>query len=213
MSLALRASVLAWALAAGCAEPPPPKVAPPAPPSSELRPLQAFDSIGDPAARSRAIFLEASRVMLSPRCVNCHPAGDAPTQRDSFERHDPPVLRGDHDQGVAGLECTSCHQDRNAELARVPGAPKWQLAPREMAWFGKTPRVLCEQLKDPERNGHRTLQAVVDHATHDAIVAWGWNPGADRQAVPGTQAQFGELVAGWVRDGAACPLSDEETGR
>jgi hypothetical protein len=204
------AARLAWLLAvavgAGCVEAPAPRSASPAPPAAALRGPEAFASIADPADRARAIFTEATRVMLHPRCANCHPAGDAPTQRDGLERHEPPVMRGEHDQGIPGLMCSSCHQDRNAELARVPGAPKWQLAPREMAWVGRSPHALCEQLKDPARNGHRTLDAVVDHAEHDAIVAWGWNPGADRRPVPGTQAQFGALMAAWVRDGAACPL-------
>jgi len=179
----------------------------PSVPASELRPPEAFVSITDPASRSRALFAEASRVMLHPRCVNCHPSGDAPTQR-GFERHEPPVVRGDGDVGVPGLECASCHQDRNATLARVPGAPGWKLAPREMAWAGRTTHQLCEQLKDPARNGHRGLDRIVEHARHDAIVAWGWSPGADRDPVPGTQERFGDLMAAWVQTGAVCPVEE-----
>lgn len=143
--------------------------------------------------------------MLHPRCVNCHPSGDSPTQSDLALVHDPPVFRGTADNGVPGLECTSCHQTANAELARIPGAPKWHLAPREMAWVGKTPATLCAQLKDPARNGHRSLAQVVDHASHDEIVAWGWKPGADRTPAPGSQARYGALMAAWVKDGAECP--------
>jgi hypothetical protein len=40
----------------------------------------AFASIGDQAARSRALFAEAAKAITSPRCMNCHPAGDRPTQ-------------------------------------------------------------------------------------------------------------------------------------
>ena len=40
------------------------------------------------------------------------------------------AVRGPEDRGVVGMECTSCHQDKNVELARVPGAPNWHLAPR-----------------------------------------------------------------------------------
>ena len=132
-------------------------------------------------------------------------------QGDHGQLHDPPVTRGENDRGVPGLYCTSCHQDRNVELARVPGAPDWHLAPLVMAWVGRTPHALCEQIKDPKRNGGRTLEQVVEHSAHDhALVAWGWAPGADRAPAPGTQAGFGALMEAWVKDGAACP---EETSK
>jgi hypothetical protein len=41
---------------------------------------------GNPAAAARA-FLEASQVFFHPRCVNCHPAGDAPLQGDNMRPH------------------------------------------------------------------------------------------------------------------------------
>jgi hypothetical protein len=156
--------------------------------------------------------MEASRVLFHPRCANCHPDGDAPTQRD-FERHDPPVLRGDRDRGVPGMECTSCHQDRNAELARVPGAPEWRLAPRSMAWARKSPREVCLQLKDPARNGGRTLDRVAYHTEHDALVAWAWQPGSGQTSPPpGSQAALGALVRAWVATGAECPLAQTTDG-
>lgn len=182
----------------------------PLPPVTErqLRPLDLFARIPSRAERSQALFLEASRVMLHPRCTNCHPAGDSPAQGEQGQPHDPPVFRGAADQGVPGLECTSCHQDRNLAHARVPGAPQWHLAPREMAWVGLTPRALCEQLKDRRRNGNKSLEQIIEHSAHDELVAWGWSPGWDRVPAPGTQEQFGALVAAWVKDGAECP--DEE---
>ncbi|AKU99428.1 Putative Isoquinoline 1-oxidoreductase subunit protein [Labilithrix luteola] len=182
------------------APPPLPAVA-----AGELRAPSVFDAIQDKNERSRALFLEASRVMLHPRCKNCHPAGDTPQQGDQDRPHDPPVVRGPADKGVPGLECTSCHQDANVELARVPGAPKWHLAPISMAWVGRTPEQLCEQLKDTKRNGGKNLEQIVEHSAHDALVAWGWAPGHDRVPAPGTQQQFGALMAAWARSGAACP--------
>jgi hypothetical protein len=195
--------------ALGCGAPatvPPPMIAPAHP--DQLRPPSAFEVIDDRAERSRAIFVEASRVLFNPRCANCHPNGDAPTQRDDFERHDPPVQRGELDKGIPGLLCTSCHQDANATLARVPGAPKWQLAPREMAWQGRSVHEVCEQIKDLNRNGHRSLDAIVEHVAHDPLVGWGWHPGADRAPAPGTQAEAGALVAAWIASGAECPPED-----
>ena len=158
-------------------------------------------------ARAAGYFLQASRVMLHPRCSNCHPAGDSPLQGPGL-LHDPPVARGEHDEGVPALTCGSCHQDRNLELARVPGAPKWHLAPREMAWVGKTPHQLCEQLKDPKRNGGKDAAALIDHAAHDPLVAWGWQPGHGREPAPGTQAEFGALVRNWLEAGGACPKEE-----
>ena len=188
------------------------KQAPP-PPRGELRhagptellAVSEFAVIGDRAERSRAIFAEAARVLRHPRCINCHPSGDTPHQRMAMELHEPPVVRGPHDEGVAGMECAACHQDRNQDLTRVPGAPKWHLAPIEMAWVGKSVGYICNQLKDRKRNGGKTLAQIVDHSAHDELVAWGWHPGADREPAPGTQAQFGALVAAWVDTGAECP--------
>ncbi len=178
-------------------------------PNSRLRSAADFDGIADRTARSRALFLEASRVLLHPRCLNCHPNGDTPLQGMESRPHDPPVVRGPDNHGVVGVRCASCHQDRNQPLARVPGAPKWALAPIEMAWVGRSPRQICEQLKDPKRNGGRTVDAIAEHSAHDAIVAWGWAPGADREAAPGTQAAFGALIRAWIDTGAACPQPGE----
>ncbi len=181
------------------------KAAPSPPRGEELRGPGAFEGITDREERSRALFTEASRVMLHPRCINCHPAGDSPMQGDRGRLHDPPVTRGEHDLGVVGMECGGCHQDRNLELARVPGAPNWHLAPREMAWVGRTPAALCEQLKDPKRNGDKTIAEIVEHTAHDELVAWGWSPGHDRVPAPGNQATFGALMDAWAKTGAACP--------
>ena len=193
----------------------PPKPSPPEPPPfvslppNTLREVHAFDLIPDRSARSMALFAEASKVLLHPRCVNCHPSDDRPRQRNG-EPHVPPVERGPDDRGIAVLECSSCHTSHNAELARVPGAPKWHLAPRSMAWFGKDLADICTQIKDKTRNGGKTLAEIVDHVAHDELVAWGWAPGADREPAPGTQAQAGALFQAWVDTGAACPPKPTE---
>jgi hypothetical protein len=185
--------------------PPPPSAARPSEAGSGLRTVADFDRIHDRGERSLALFAEASRVLLHPRCVNCHPDGDTPHQGPTLVRHDPPVVRGPENQGVPGNECTTCHQDRNQELARVPGAPNWHLAPIEMAWFGKSASYICRQIQDPKRNGGKTLAQIVDHSAHDPLVAWAWAPGHGREPAPGTQQQFGALIAAWIETGARCP--------
>jgi hypothetical protein len=203
----MRTTLLVAAVAA-CggprATPAPPPVALREVPASELRVVDDFLVIGDRADRSRALFAEAARVLMHPRCVNCHPDGDVPHQL-AFELHDPPVVRGPEDRGVPGNECTTCHQDKNQDLTRVPGAPHWHLAPLAMAWFGKSASHICNQMKDPARNGGKSLAQIVEHNAHDELVGWGWHPGHGREPVPGTQEQFGKIVAAWVDTGAECP--------
>jgi hypothetical protein len=174
-------------------------------PSDPLRPAADFASIADESARSVALFEEAGKVILHPRCVNCHPAGDRPLQGDEQRLHLPAVQRGEAGIGVPGLYCFTCHHEENFDPGGVPGAPNWHLAPIEMAWEGKTLGEVCEQIKDPERNGGMTLDALHHHMAEDELVAWGWHPGADREPAPGDQATFGELIAAWIETGAACP--------
>ena len=61
--------------------------------TTELRPAASFESIPDQNARSRALFSEISKVLMNPRCMNCHPAGDRPTQGNDLHPHEPPVFR------------------------------------------------------------------------------------------------------------------------
>jgi hypothetical protein len=200
--------VLAALLSAACGNTQPQSRAmtpPPAAAPGQLRTVAELATIPDRGERSRALFVEASRVLLHPRCVNCHPSGDVPHQGMRLELHDPPIVRGPDSFGVPGSECLTCHQDRNQELTRVPGAPGWHLAPIEMAWVGKSVGYLCHQLQDPKRNGGKTMAAIVEHSAHDKLVAWGWAPGSGREPAPGTQEQFGALIDAWVETGAQCP--------
>jgi hypothetical protein len=162
-----------------------------------------FAAIADPAARSAALFTELGKVLTHPRCVNCHPASDRPRQGDLSRLHQPPVTRGADGFGLPAMRCPICHQQANFGL--VPGNPKWHLAPREMAWEGKTLAEICTQLKDRERNGGRSVEELVDHIGVDDLVGWAWAPGPGRRPAPGTQKQAGALVAAWVETGAACP--------
>src|SRR5260221_8164884 len=107
-----------------------------------LKPVSAFASVTDEKARSVALFVEAARVIASPRCMNCHPATRQPTQGDDLHAHVPLMYGGPHDRGAPGLPCASCHGATNtltlaSSIASVPGNSQWRLAPASMAWQGR----------------------------------------------------------------------------
>jgi hypothetical protein len=173
--------------------------------SNSLASPESFVAIADTDARSAAIFTELGKVLTNPRCANCHPAGDRPHQGDESRLHQPPVERGVDGHGTETMRCSVCHHNANFEPGRVPGHPEWHLAPREMAWQGKTLAEICAQIKDPARNGGRKVEDLVHHIGTDTLVGWAWHPGFGRTAAPGTQAEAGALVDAWVKTGAVCP--------
>ena len=176
--------------------------------AQDLRAPESFDDIADPTRRSQALFQELGRVIESPRCMNCHPRGDSPTQKDG-QPHVPPVVRGADGRGAPGMECTTCHGVEPARFATgdgsVPGHDDWHLAPLSMGWQGLTLSEICMQLKDPERNGDRTLAEIAEHHADDGLVGSAWAPGPGREPAPGTQEVFGALTRAWIETGAACP--------
>jgi hypothetical protein len=161
--------------------------------------------------RSKPAFVAMARVITSPRCLNCHPNGDSPTQGDAMAVHEPPVTRGNSGMGAPAMRCSTCHGESNVTLTEhagsVPGAPSWQLAPASMAWQGKSVREICEQLKDQSRNGGLSLEDIYERNASDPVTAWGWNPGAGRAPAPGSQADFAKQTRAWIDDGAQCPDS------
>lgn len=173
-----------------------------------LRPVSAFAGVKDEAARSRLLFSEMARVLTHPRCANCHPSDDRPRQGMAQAIHDPPVWRGPDNHGVPAMRCDTCHQTENSPHARVPGAPSWHLAPLEMGWIGRSEAEICAQLKDPARNGGKSLDEIHTHLAEDALVAWGWDPGHGRTPAPGSQAALAALAKAWIDTGAACPEGD-----
>jgi hypothetical protein len=176
--------------------------------TATLQPVSAFDKIKDKKQRAVALFEEAGKVIQSPRCMNCHPATERPTQTDALRPHQPLVVRGEGGMGPpGGLNCSTCHHDGNFDAAGVPGRPQWHLAPAEMAWQGRTLGQICSQIKDPSRNGGRDMAALIKHVSEDSLVGWGWSPGAGRTPAPGTQKAFGALMKAWAAAGATCPNS------
>lgn len=176
--------------------------------ASDARRLAApadFATITDAKARSAAYFIELGKVLTNPRCTNCHPRTDQPRQGDEARLHQPPVFRGADGFGRTSMRCSVCHGGANFDAARMPGHPEWHLAPAEMAWEGKSISEICAQVKDPKRNGGRSLHDLILHIGSDTLVGWAWVPGAGRTPAPGTQQQAGALVEAWAESGAACP--------
>ena len=182
------------------------QLAPPTNPTT-LKPVSEFDRIENKQDRAAALFVEAGKVIGSPRCQNCHPGGERPTQTDAMNPHQPWVIRGADGFGAPAMRCATCHQAANFESSGVPGHPKWHLAPASMAWQGKSLAQICEQIKDKSRNDNMDLAALVKHMSEDTLVGWAWKPGANRTPAPGTQAQFGSLIRAWAEAGAYCPKS------
>ena len=181
--------------------------------TQSLKAPSDFDSIADKAQRSRAIFIEIGKVLTHPRCMNCHPAGEHPTQGDDRHEHMPPVWRADTAAVTSETNCAACHPAANFAVTgastyeSIPGHPRWGFAPLSMAWQGKSISDICRQVKDRDRNGGRDLAMLQEHIAKDDLVAWGWNPGPGRDPAPGSQEAAGKLVQAWIDTGAECPGS------
>jgi hypothetical protein len=159
------------------------------------------------ASASAAAFAAIVPVLRHQRCMNCHSSGDFPRQGDDGHRHTMNVRRGLYGEGVAGLKCSTCHQDHNLQGEHMPpGAPGWHLpTPREtMIWEGLSDRQLCELFKNSAANGHRSVDEIVRHM-NTPLVLWAWHPGEGRAPVPMPQDEFLAKVKEWAASGAACP--------
>src|SRR5262245_22996407 len=109
---------------------------------------------------SKAAFLEAYKVFMHPRCMNCHPNGDRPLQGDDSHIHAQNVQRGPDGKGLFALKCANCHQDKNLPGANMPpGNPNWHLLTPEMpmVFQGRSPRELALQMVDTKQNGGKSL--------------------------------------------------------
>ena len=179
------------------------------PASGEATPKDAKPAPSPAAvAEAREAFRDVALVLQSPRCMNCHPSGDAPLQTDASVPHRFQISRASED---AGLACSACHQTVNSEALGIPGgppgAPNWHLPPADtpMVFQGHTPTSLCAQLVDPKRNGGKSLDQLLHHVREDPLVLWGWDPGGNRTLPPLSHDAFVEAFATWVAGGGACP--------
>lgn len=155
-------------------------------------------------------FAPIAEVLSHPRCANCHVGDDGiplwSTADGGTEPHGFNVHAGESRMGIETLPCSTCHGASNSPLpGGAPGVANWALAPAEMQWAARTPGEICRQLKDPDRNGGRTLEEVADHVGHDPLVLWGWAPGPGREPAPGTPEATVQAILAWAEAGAPCP--------
>ncbi len=176
---------------------------------ADVVPVEASGDTKPDSKKAKAAFSEAAKVFFSPRCANCHPAGDAPTQGDGMVTHTMGVTRGADGRGVGELKCAVCHQDINLDGDGMPpGAPDWHMpgAEHRMSFRDITAAQLCRNLKDPLTNGgHQSAKDAIVHVSTDPKVLWAWTPGNGRTLPPLGQAEFLAKMNEWVANGAACP--------
>ena len=168
----------------------------------------SYPALPKDSAGSAKAFMAVYKVLMSPRCMNCHPSGDAPLQGDDSHIHSMNIKRGVDGKGIYSVRCGNCHQAENtAGLHAPPGNPKWGLPPANMrmVFQGRTPRQLALQLLDPKQNGGRTKAQLIDHMANDDLVGWAWHPGDGRTLPPMTRPAFAAQVRLWIAKGAYAP--------
>lgn len=176
----------------------------------------AFPLLAAAADRDAGLqaFAQIERVLLHPRCVNCH-VPDGPLQGDAKRVHYPAVQRGDEGRGVAPLNCTTCHSTQNSPVAHAPpgfdadGKPGWRMPPAKMkmSWLGLSGPALCRVFREPKTNGGRSPAMLQHHMATDHLVAWAWHAGPGREPPPLDKPAFDEQVRLWIANGAPCDRS------
>lgn len=157
--------------------------------------------------KSVAAFTDVYKVLMSPRCMNCHPSGDVPLQGDDNHLHMALPQRGKDGKGVYAMKCSNCHQPTNLEgLHKPPGHPEWHLPPAamKMVFQGRTPYQLAKQLVNPATNGNKNMRQLLEHAD-DGLVKAGWNPGEGRTLPPLSHEEFKKAWVAWIENGAYAP--------
>ena len=166
--------------------------------------------INTDSVESAQAFLQVYKVLMSPRCMNCHPAGNRPLQGDDSHIHIMNVQRGKDGKGLYALKCQNCHQPENAAgLHAPPGNPKWQLPPADMkmVFQGKSAHELALQIMDYNKNGHKNKEQLLEHA-RDTLVKAGWHMGEGRPAPPLAYDEFLKVWDTWINKGGYAPAKE-----
>ncbi|CAL2085091.1 hypothetical protein [Tenacibaculum sp. 190524A05c] len=165
------------------------------------------------SANSEDNFNKMMDVLMSPRCINCHPNDNIPKQGDDSHPHYFGMSRGENNLGYQATKCTTCHQSENNNYSGVPGAPEWSLAPESMKWEGLTRKEIAESMLDPKRNGGRNHEELMHHLTEHELVLWAWEPGvradgSQRNPPPVPVDEYIKAVKEWFEDGAKIPSNN-----
>jgi hypothetical protein len=78
------------------------------------------DVINKDSIASVEAFDDVYKVLMHPRCMNCHPKGDIPLQGDDSHLHTMAPRRGKDGHGVYGMKCSNCHQPENTAGLHTP---------------------------------------------------------------------------------------------
>jgi len=165
------------------------------------------DTINKDSIESVKAFMDVYKVLMSPRCMNCHPSGDVPLQGDDSHIHNMLPQRGKDGKGIYAMKCMNCHQPTNLEgLNKPPGNPNWHLPPSnmKMVFEGRTPGQLARQIINPKTNGNKTIQQLIAHAD-DGLVKAGWDMAKDAPAPPLSHEEFKKAWITWIKSGAYAP--------
>ena len=151
------------------------------------------------------------------RCVNCHTGADNKPMWSgpSYGKprpHGMNINAGKSRIGAESLMCATCHTTLPADAPNANdvahAAPRvamdWRLAPVEANWFGKSSHYICNQIKDPARNGNRSIKEVAQHLDHDLILHWAWNPGGNREPAPHSLQKLVDALMKWSAAGTPC---------
>lgn len=152
-------------------------------------------------------FAKVYSVLMSPRCMNCHPKGDVPLQGEDSHIHTMQPKRGSDGKGLYAMKCANCHQPENTPgLHTPPGNPNWHLPPADMkmVFEGKTANQLAKQLIDPNQNGHKDIKKLIEHAD-DGLVLAGWKPAQGLKLPPLSHKEFKKAWITWLETGAYAP--------
>lgn len=169
-------------------------------------------------AEGLAAWNKIHAVVSHPRCASCHVDDKAvPMWIGDYyggtRPHGMNIQGGESRSGEETLPCATCHRTSTKPNLVPRAAPHagidWMLAPAQFVWFGKTSSEICQQMRDPKRNGGRDGAGLVEHIVHDrdvqGFIAWGFDPGGGRESPPGTLQQHLDDMVKWTSAGMPCP--------
>lgn len=171
-----------------------------------------YTAIPKPTVKNDSIasvkaFEKVYAVLMSPRCVNCHPIGDIPLQGDDSHVHKMFPKRGEDGKGLYAMKCANCHQSENTKGEHAPpGAENWHLPPAnmKMVFEGRSAHDLAKQLIDTKQNGNKDIKKLLEHAD-DGLVLSGWKPAQGNSLPPMSHSEFKKAWTTWLENGAYAP--------